>query len=288
MFEADSEMIQALKDKARSIHPPAGLKEKVMRTFELANPKGNMLAKVMVDSLDSRDQLDQILQQLKPGTGKAIFIAENNPERAISNQTCYEAEAWPAGLHELLKEFEPLRIKLPRQARLQDIRVMYGFDALEPWEVEELYQEVARTGSGFAMRDLRKSPRLVGAQLLYASDASGESDHSDVSGGSDYLALLDCSAHSNRPADSDGSLFELHILTTTKSRIHVPDILTHTVERTVIGSLEAVYLSDSTQHQLLWVEEQSDRPLQYEIRTSAHTKEWVFRTAEELMADKPS
>lgn len=249
MFESDSEIISALKAKAEEVHPPFELKEKVMQSIDLTNKKGEMLAKVMVDTLDSNDPFDQIIQQLKPGTGKAIFIVANNPDKTISNQTFYETEKWSLGLKELLKKIEPYKIKLPHQSKLQEIYVIYGFDSLETWEINEMYAEAEMTGKKIIVRDLRKSNRMVGAKLLYTSD---------------------------------DSLFELNILTTTKNRIHVPDISKHTVERTKVGSKEAVYLSDSTNHQLLWVDDEQGINIQYEIRTSSRSKKWVFEVAKGL------
>lgn len=246
MFKSESDIISALKAKATEIHPPVELKEKVMQSIDLTNKRGEMIAKVMVDSLDPNDRFDQIIQQLKPGTGKAIFMVDNNPEKTISNQTFYEAEKWSLGLNELLKKVEPNKVKLPQQAQLQEINVMYGFDSLESWEIDEMYKEAELTGKKIIVRDLRKSNRMVGAKLLYTSDDSS---------------------------------FELHILITTKNRIHVPDINNHTVERTKVGSKEAVYLSDSTNHQLLWVDDEQGINIQYEIRTSSRSKEWVFETA---------
>lgn len=246
MFESDSDIVNALKAKANEIHPPAELKEKVMHSIDLANQKGETLAKIMVDTLDANDPFDQIIRQLKPGTGKAIYMVENNPNKTISNQTCYEAEKWPLGLKELLEQFAPSAIKLPHQARLQEMNVMYGFDSLEPREMDEMVQEAEATGKNIIVRDLRKSHRLVGAKLLYSLD---------------------------------DSLFELHLLTTTKNRIHVPDIHQHTIERTHVGDQEALYLSDSTHHQLLWVDDGQDIHIQYEIRTNSGSKEWIMGIA---------
>jgi hypothetical protein len=217
--------------------------------LELVNKNGEMLAKVTIDTLDLEDPFDQIIHQLKPGMGKAIYLVNNNPQKVISNQTNYKHEKWTQGLEELYKNMTPYKFNLPADADLQEIYVMYGFDSLEENEIQEMYDEAERTGIHVVVRDLRKNNRLVGAKFIYTKD---------------------------------GHLFELHVLTTTKNRIHVPDINRHRIERTSIGNQEGVYLCDSMKQQLLWVDDINGVNIQYEIRTERAAKEWVFTIAESL------
>jgi hypothetical protein len=203
MFENKIKL--ALQEKAERVHPPTEIKRKVFEELELVNKNGEMLAKVTIDTLDLEDPFDQIIHQLKPGMGKAIYLVNNNPQKVISNQTNYNHEKWTQGLEELYKNMTPYKFNLPADADLQEIYVMYGFDSLEENEIQEMYDEAERTGIHVVVRDLRKNNRLVGAKFIYTKD---------------------------------GHLFELHVLTTTKNRIHVPDINRHRIERTsVIGSI---------------------------------------------------
>lgn len=47
--------------------------------------------KITSDTLGEEDPIDQIIQ-LTPGTGKALYVADGNPDRIISNQTDYAQE----------------------------------------------------------------------------------------------------------------------------------------------------------------------------------------------------
>ncbi|MGO4185000.1 hypothetical protein AB4Z17_27920 [Paenibacillus sp. TAF43_2] len=94
-------------EKANHIYPPAGLKQKVLEEIMLVNKKGEMLAKVTVDTLNIDNPFDQIINSLKPGTGKAIYIVHDNPDKMISNQTNYEKEIWHEGIEELQEKIKP-------------------------------------------------------------------------------------------------------------------------------------------------------------------------------------
>ncbi|MDF2658108.1 MAG: hypothetical protein K0Q94_899 [Paenibacillus sp.] len=125
---------------------------------------------------------------------------------------------------------------------------MYGFDNLTDDEIAEMIERSEHTGQRVVVRDLVPNDRLVGAQLDYTYG---------------------------------GQSFEYHILTTTKSRIHVPDIQDHRIERVAVNGQEGLYLSDGYQNQLIWVEEDSASgyPLQYEIRARQAEKEWLLAIA---------
>lgn len=254
MREGIEAIRQALKETAEHIRPPASLQRKVMKELELLNKKGDLLGKVTVDTLGEEDPMDQIIQQLIPGTGKAIYVAGGNPDRIISNQTNYAHEPWHEGMEALRDRLQPCRFSTPADARLERIFVMYGFDSLTDQEKQEMYEEADRTGQPVIVRDLKKSQRLVGAKLEYSKE---------------------------------GHSFELHILTTTKNRIHVPDIDSHHIERVSVGGGEGVYLADAAHQQLLWiVEEAEGSRIQYDLRTFHATREWVWSIAERMMCEQ--
>ena len=252
MYNDNKQIADALKTIAERIQPPQALKQKVMKQLELSNAQGDRLALVTVDSFHDEDPMDRIIRQLRPGMGKAIYVAADNPDRTVSNQTCYEAVPWNGDLTDLLRRAKPYSFRLPQSAELGQIFVMYGFDGLEPHEIEQMAQEAETRNLEIVVRDLPKNERLVGAQLIYTQD---------------------------------GVPFELHLLTTTKNRIHVPDLTEHIVEKTEVASKEAVYLAnpDSSWQQLLWVDDDSDCRVQYEIRTSHPSKAWLFALAEQIM-----
>jgi len=250
MYEDLEDLQQSLKDTAAKLFPPPELKRKVLKELELLNDQGMLLAKVTLDTLDTDNLFDRIIQELQPGMGKAIYVVPNNPDRIISNQTQYQAIPWKDDLHSLQQQFNPYMIRTPLHADLQRIQIMYGFDGLMPHEIEGMYEEADQTGAMVITRDLRQNDTLVGMTLHYQRD--------------------------QRP-------FELHILSTTKNRIHVPDLDRHHVERLHVQGTEAIYLSSDVQHQLFMVIHDNGMCLQYEIRASHVTKSWVLELAENLL-----
>lgn len=166
MYDYGDKIKLALRAKAEHISPPEGLKRKVLKEIDFLNKSGQFLGKVTVDTLDAEDPFDQIIQQLRPGMGKAIYIADNNPVKMISNQTNYEHEAWDRGIQELVERFHPYDIKLPLEAEIKAIHVMYGFDSLDEAEIDAMYAEAERSGERVVVRDLRKNNTLVGASIF--------------------------------------------------------------------------------------------------------------------------
>ncbi|MGO4347835.1 hypothetical protein AB4Z45_20315 [Paenibacillus sp. MCAF9] len=243
-------MKRMLMEKANHIYPPAGLKQKVLEEIMLVNKKGEMLAKVTVDTLNIDNPFDQIINSLKPGTGKAIYIVHDNPDKMISNQTNYEKEIWHEGIEELQEKIKPYVFKTPLDSELKASYVMYGFDSLTEIELAEMVEEAEYTGENVIVRDLKKSDRMVGAAFVY---------------------------------EKEGIEFELHILTTTKNRIHVPDINDHLIETILVGEKEGIYLSDGKQHQLIWVTDDNGNNIQYEVRAFEVSKMWVCAIADSLM-----
>jgi hypothetical protein len=240
------ELIRSILDKAAAIEPPPELKGKVMQLV-LRGASGNPVSAIRVDSWDESDPMDRILQQLKPGMGIAVYIA-GTADGAVSQQTCYKPVEWTGSLNGLLAAASPYDPRLPAGAELIRASVMYGFDNLTDDEIAEMIERSEHTGQRVVVRDLVPNDRLVGAQLDYTYG---------------------------------GQSFEYHILTTTKSRIHVPDIQDHRIERVAVNGQEGLYLSDGYQNQLIWVEEDSASgyPLQYEIRARQAEKEWLLAIA---------
>jgi len=245
--------IKAIKAQAKSVNPPEELKNKVMELF-LSGAKGEKLAEIRVDSLQSEDEMDRILTELTPGMGKAIYIADGSGEKKVSQQTNYKPVEWAGSLHELeTKSLIPLR--LPDCVQLHCIEAVYGFDNITEAEMNEMYEEAARTGKTVVTRDLRPSGKAVGVVL-----------------------------HGSRA----GQTLQLHGLTTTKSRIHVPDFESHHIERLNVAGHEAIFLQGGGTSQLMWVQQcealGQKTTVQYELRSSEMDKDMLLETACEIAA----
>lgn len=240
------ELIQSILEKAATIEPPPELKGKVMQVV-LHNGSGDSVSAIRIDSWDDTDPMDRILQQLKPGTGIAVYMA-GVKGGAVSQQTYYKPVDWMGSLEGLRSAAEPYELLLPSGPELVKISVMYGFDNLTDEETTAMIEQAERTGQRITVKELRPNDRLVGAQLDYT-----------------YV----------------GKKFEYHILMTTKSRIHVPDLTSHRIERLTVNGCDGLYLTDGIQSQLIWVAHSvSGYPLQYEIRTRQAEKEWLVAIAE--------
>jgi|GEM_PF-2143564 len=245
--------IEAIKVQSKSVNPPAELKNKVMELF-LSGAEGEKLAEIRVDSLQAEDDMDRILSELMPGMGKAIYIADGSGEKKVSQQTNYKPVEWAGSLHELETESHiPLRV--PDYIQLHCIEAVYGFDNITEAEMDEMYEEAARTGKTVVTRDLRPSGQTVGVVLhgLWA-----------------------------------GQSLQLHGLTTTKSRIHVPDVESHYIERLNVAGHEAIFLQGGGMGQLMWVQQcgalGQKTAVQYELRASNMNKELLMKLACEIAA----
>lgn len=241
----DLSILSALRNQAAEVEPPGELKSKIFKELELWSDGGGFLGKVTVASLEPGDPFNQLIGGLPPGSGIAIYSLVDNPDRTVSNQTNYAHVRWSGGLEALLKEMQPYAIKLPRRKDILDIYVMYGFGSLDESEISAMREEAEKSGKT-VVRPLPPSGKMVGFKLICGDGASR---------------------------------WELHVLTTTKNRIHVPDICSHEVEQTRVGSHKAVYLGDAFNRQLLWIEEEGGQRLQYEIRTSDFDKGQVMELA---------
>lgn len=218
--------------------------------MEMKDEKGNVLGILDIDSLNRNNVMDAIIQELKPGMGKGIYIADAG-EKKISQQTNYKAVEWNAGFTALREEASPWDLLFPMDAELRDIRVYYGFDNLTNQEIDEMVEESIRTGKHVVLRDLKPNHKLVGLSVTY---------------------------------NKGGQNFEFQIFGTTKSRIQLPDIEEYTFENIQIRGNEAVYFGDDKKQQLIWIEMDSrDKALQYEIVTECSDRDWLISIAESLL-----
>ncbi len=242
--------ILTLKSKADSVHPPLILKRKVMEQVEMKNQKGDTLAILRIDSFQDDDLMDAIIRELKPGMGKAIYIASQG-EGTFSQQTNYDAVRWEQGMDALLELASPWKPSFPVDAELQEIRVYYGFDNLSQDEIDGMVAESEQTGKCIIVRDLRPNGVLVGMKLFYSKAEK---------------------------------TFELRIFRTTKSSVHVADLEQQTIEHLSVRGHQGVYVADNQRQHLIWAEEErgSRKPLQYEILAEQDNRDWIISIAESL------
>lgn len=245
--ETNEAWILSIKSKAGSVHPPADLKRKVMEQIEMRNENGDILATVRIDSFQEDDVMDAIIQNLKPGMGKAIYFAGRG-ERTVSQQTNYDAVKWENGINELLNMALPLHLCLPIDVELHEIRVYYGFDNLSEEEIDDMIAESGKTGKQVIVRDLNPNDVLVGINLHYSKA---------------------------------GKFFEFRVMKTTKSRIHVPNMEEQIIEYLTVRGQKAVFLSNSGQQQLIWAEEDSGtrKAIQYELLAESCHRDWLINIA---------
>lgn len=218
--------------------------------MEMKDEKGNVLGILDIDSLNRNNVMDTIVQELKPGMGKGIYIADSG-EKKISQQTNYKAVEWNAGLTALREKASPWELSFPMDAELENIQVYYGFDNLTNQEIDEMVEESRRTGKHVVLRDLRPNHKLVGLSVTY---------------------------------NKGGRDFEFRIFGTTKSRIQLSDLEDYTYENVQIRGNEAVYIGNDEKQQLIWIEMDSrGKALQYEIGTEGSDRDWVISIAESLL-----
>lgn len=242
---------ELLQGAASRLVPPEHMKERVMKTIQLQlrHANGSMAGKIDIDCLQDDTPINSALKQLKPGTGRAVYVVENNPGRTISNETYYSGEKWENGLQKLIGRRFPYSFKELLDASLSGIRIIRGFDPLTKSEIKAMYKEAKETGSAIVTRALRKNDKIVGIQLDYTYE------HTRL---------------------------ELTILTTTKSRIHVPDVERHIVETFTINHYPAVYMEDESAQQLIWIESEP-KNIQYELRPGKKvSKDWLIAMANNM------
>ncbi|WP_422656824.1 hypothetical protein ACK8P5_13645 [Paenibacillus sp. EC2-1] len=252
MLEQDNNQdawIMKMKSKANSIHPPDDLKRRVFEQINMKNEIGEVIATVRIDSFQEENPLDSILRDLKPGMGKAIYVADQG-ERSVNQQTNYEAITWSQNLNDLIKLATPWQLYFPVDSELLNIHVYYGFDNLTDQEIDQMIIESQKTGKNIIIKDLRPNNVLVGMKLHYKLEENS---------------------------------FEFRIFGTTKSRIHVPNIEQHTIEHLKIRGYDAVYIADGEKQQLIWAEETiPGNPLQYELLAERSNRTSLVKIAESL------
>ncbi len=248
--ENNEPWILSIRSKVNSVYPPENLKRKVMEQIEFQNENGDMLASIRIDSYQEDDVMDTIIQNLKPGMGKAIYVADQG-KGTVSQQTNYKAVKWENGIKALLNLISPLRLCLPINAELLDISIYYGFDNLSEEEIDDMVSESKVTGKLVIVRDLQPNNVLVGMNLIYRKD---------------------------------GKSFEFRIFNTTKSRIHVPDMEMEKIEYLQIRGNEAVYLTNSGRQHLIWAEEETGtkKALQYELLADSCSRDLLFGIANSI------
>jgi hypothetical protein len=215
--------------------------------LEIKNDNGEVLAILNIGSLQKDDALNSIIRGLRPGMGKGIYLAN---EKKISQQTNYASIKWLDGLSEIQAKAPLWEPVFPKNAEVLEILVYYGFNNLTQDEIDEMAVESEKTGRN-VVRDLVPNNTLVGVSL--------------------FCRL-------------ENTTFEFRIFGTTKSRIHVPDREQQTIENLTIRANEAVYVSDSKKHRLIWAEvgPNMGKALQYELSAEHSSRDWLISTAESL------
>ncbi|PYE47893.1 hypothetical protein HUB98_24315 [Paenibacillus barcinonensis] len=184
-----------------------------------------------MQSLESDHAVDEIVRTLRPGDGKAIYIAdvEENP---FTQQTNYAAVEWEYSLNELKELMTEWQPKFPGHAEVDRIQVYYGFDNLTPDGIEAMADEARITGQKVVVRDLKPNNTLVGIQLTYKGE----------------------------------NTCILHIFGTTKNRIQLSEQELSQVKTLLVQGWEAFYFSNDGADRLVWIEAgSSGKALQYEL-----------------------
>lgn len=200
--------------------------------MDIKNQNGDFLGKIQMQSLESDHVVDQIIRTLRPGDGKAIYIADVEGNNQFSQQTNYAAVEWQYSLNELKEAMTKWQPKFPSYAEADHIQVYYGFDNLTTDEIEAMAEESRRTGQKVVVRDLKPNNTLVGVRLTYKGEGT-------------------CT---------------LHIFGTTKSRIQLSEHELSQVKNLLVRGAEAFYFSNHGADRLIWIEAgSSGKALQYEL-----------------------
>nr|WP_154887236.1 hypothetical protein [Paenibacillus xylanexedens] len=199
--------------------------------MDINNRNGDFLGRIQMESQESDYVVDQIIRTLKPGDGKAIYIA-NAGEHQFTQQTNYAAVEWGHGLEQLNETLTEWQPQFPAHAEVESIQVYYGFDNLTPDEIEAMAEESRTTGQQVVIRDLHPNNKLVGIRIQY---------------------------------QGEGAL-TLHIFGTTKSRIYLSEDELSQVKPLRVRDAEVFYFSNHGMDRLIWIEVGSNgKALQYEL-----------------------
>ena len=142
--------------------------------MDINNQNGDFLGRIQMEAQESDYVVDQIIRTLKPGDGKAIYIA-NAGEQQFTQQTNYAAVEWEHGLEQLKETLTEWQPQFPAHAGVESIQVYYGFDNLTPDEIEAMAEESRTTGQQVVVRDLHPNNKLVGVRIRYQGKGTGPS-----------------------------------------------------------------------------------------------------------------
>ena len=216
--------------------------------MDINNQNGDFLGRIQMESQESDYVVDQIIRNLKPGDGKAIYIA-NAGEHQFTQQTNYAAVEWEHGLEQLKKKLTEWQPQFPVRAGVESIQVYYGFNNLTPDEIEAMAEESRTTGQQVVIRDLHPNHTLVGVRICY---------------------------------QGEGEL-TLHIFGTTKSRIYLSEDELSQVKPLRVRGAEAFYFSNHGTDRLIWIEAgNSGKALQYELIGQLQSAAALIQIAEEM------
>ena len=215
--------------------------------MEIKNKSGNVIGKIQIESSEKDTALNEIVMNLQPGEGKAIYVADAAPAHQFTQQTNYAATPWDQGMDILKEKLLPWQPRFTKKHIAQDIQIYYGFNNLSPQEIEEMAQECKSTGSNVVIRDLIPNDNIVGVRVMY-----------------------------------DKFLF--HLFGTTKTRIQHSYNGQATVTALHVRGYDAFYISDLEYSKLLWIEEDvNGKPLQYEISGQNIEQKDLIELAESLI-----
>ncbi|PZT53277.1 hypothetical protein [Paenibacillus silvae] len=216
--------------------------------MDIKNQNGDFLGKIQMQSLESDHVVDQIIRTLRPGDGKAIYIADAEANQ-FTQQTNYAAVEWQYSLNELKESMTGWQPKFPSHAEADHIQVYYGFDNLTTDEIEAMAEESRRTGQKVVVRDLKPNNTLVGVRLTYKGEGT-------------------CT---------------LHIFGTTKSRIQLSEHELSQVKNLLVRGAEAFYFSNHRADRLIWIEAgSSGKALQYELIGEQMSEAALIQIAETM------
>lgn len=218
------------------------------KKMEIKNKEGNVIGKIEFQSLENNNVIDNIILDLKPGDGKAIYTANANGNN-ITQQTNYAAIKWNGNFDELLNGLQPWKPLFPKHT-VEEINVYYGFDNLSPSEIDDMANESVQTGRNVIVRDLKPNNTIVGVKIVYRSDMG---------------------------------TYILQIFGTTKSRINISADEHDKITKVVVRGNEGFFISNNDNNQLIWIEEDANgKSLQYEMIGVGSLKDF-FSIAESMI-----
>ncbi|WP_152392682.1 DUF4367 domain-containing protein [Paenibacillus guangzhouensis] len=218
--------------------------------MQIKNNRGDVIGKIQFYSHQNEDKVNQIISELRPGDGKAIYNA-GAIDNKFSQQTNYAATNWDQDFGSLKEKLSPWQPLFPTLSKIQSMQVYYGFDNLLSHEIDEMIEESKRTGVNVVVRDLKPNRTIVGVNISYHSDQG---------------------------------TFTFRIFGTTKSRIQVSDSEDSKIDHFDVRGNEAFYILSDGHHQLIWLEEDlNGKVLQYELMGRDISKEVLLNIVASMM-----